>query len=211
VPAPDFDPAAEFLNTGRLTLTPLAWSDVTEVHAVYSDPGTWLHLPSGRHTSLAATERSVAESVASRAASGFGRWAIRLRVTLPGTDLAPGALIGVASMMPLECGAHNLGYRLTPASWGRGLATEAAAAALATAGASPLPVTARALANNPASLRVLEHIGLTRVWSGSGLPHPDAGAGDGGHTVPASAALERVIFADRPLDPGLLAAIIRLG
>ncbi|MBX0299080.1 GNAT family N-acetyltransferase [Cryobacterium sp. 1639] len=92
--------------------------------------------------------------------------------------------------------ARNLGYRLTPASWGVGFASEAAAAVLAAATPSAFPVTARALAANPASVRVLDRIGLTRLWSGSG---------------PASTALDRVVFADRPLAPDLLAAIIRLG
>ena len=211
---PDFL-APETLSTARLRLEPLAWSDLAEVHAVYSDPGTWLHLPSGRHTTLALSERSISESQASWAASGLGRWAIRLRDSLPGTDLAADTLVGVASMMRMDCGAYNLGYRLTPTSWGVGLATEAATAALAAARDAPLPVTARALANNPASVRVLERIGLSRVWSGSGLPADSADstatAAAAHHVYPASTRLERVVFADRPLEPELLAAIIRLG
>ncbi|WP_181397103.1 GNAT family N-acetyltransferase [Cryobacterium arcticum] len=211
---PDFLAPAT-LSTARLRLEPLTWNDLAEVHAVYSDPGTWLHLPSGRHTTLALSEHSIAESQASWAASGLGRWAVRLRDSLPGTDLAAGTLIGVAAMMQMDCGAYNLGYRLTPTSWGVGLATEAATAALAAARDAPLPVTARALANNPASVRVLERIGLSRVWSGSGLPadpaNSTATAATAHHVYPASTRLERVVFADRPLEPELLAAIIRLG
>lgn len=204
---PDTD-APEFLSTARLRLAPLAAADVAEVHAIYADPGTWLHLPSGRHTALAQAERMVAESERSWTASGLGRWAIRLRhdlsgAALPGTGqpapvLAAGTLIGVASATLMDCGARNFGYRLTPASWGVGLATEAATVALAAARDSPYPVTARVLASNPASVRVLERIGLTRVWRGQG-------AG------PDTTALDRLIFADRPLPPEMLAAIIRLG
>ena len=204
--------APEFLTTARLRLAPLAPADVAEVHAIYADQGTWLHLPSGRHTSLAQAERMVDESEQSWAASGLGRWAIRLRHDLPGTALSAGTLIGVASATLMDCGARNFGYRLTPASWGIGLATEAATVALAAAQDSAYPVTARALAGNPASVRVLERIGLTRVWSGQGV----AGGAlvDAVPTAPGqpdTTALARLIFADRPLTPELLAAIINLG
>ena len=199
----------ELLTTARLRLQPLAGSDVAEVHAIYADLGTWLHLPAGRHTAISQAERMVAESEQSWAASGLGRWAIRLRADLPGTDLVAGTLIGVASATLLDCGARNFGYRLTPASWGIGLATEAATVVLAAAQASPYPVTARALAGNPASVRVLERIGLTLVWRGSGVPDTDAHSPSPEHA--ATTALERLIFADRPLAPELLAAIIRLG
>lgn len=193
--------APEVLETARLRLEPLARADLAALHAIYADPATWRHLPVGRHGTLEQSERLIDQSEASWAASGLGRWAIRLRSPLagPGPDrpgLPAGAFIGVASATLLECGARNLGYRLTPASWGAGFATEAAAAVLAVATPSALPVTARALAANPASVRVLERIGLIRLWSGSGQ---------------SDTALDRVVFADRPLAPDLLAAIIRLG
>ncbi|WP_166793117.1 GNAT family N-acetyltransferase [Cryobacterium lactosi] len=217
----------ERLTTARLRLEPLAAADVAAVHAIYADLGTWLHLPAGRHTTIAQAERMVSESEQSWAASGLGRWAIRLRKDLPGTGLVAGTLIGVASATLLDCGARNFGYRLTPASWGVGLATEAATVALVAAQASTYPVTARALAGNPASVRVLERIGLTLVWRGQGTAGADALGASPGSAAPRSSArdsapahapaqpdttvLERFIFADRPLAPELLAAIIRLG
>ncbi|TFB98734.1 N-acetyltransferase [Cryobacterium adonitolivorans] len=115
-------------TTARPRLAPLAVADVADVHAIYADPATWLHLPAGRHTALAQAERVVDESEQSWAAPGLGRWAIRLRHDLPGTALAAGTVIGVASAMLMDCGARNFGYRLTPASWAIGLATEAASA-----------------------------------------------------------------------------------
>lgn len=201
--------APEFLTTARLQLQPLARSDVAEVHAIYADLGTWLHLPTGRHTAIAQAERMVDESEQSWAASGLGRWAIRLRADLSGTHLVAGALIGVASATLMDCGARNFGYRLTPASWGVGLATEAATVALAAARTSTYPVTARVLAGNPASVRVLERIGLTLVWRGNGVPDSDASSPSSERAD--TTALERLIFADRPLTPELLATIIRLG
>ncbi len=67
-----------------------------------------------------------------------------------------------------EGGVWNLGYRLTPRSWGRGLATELAEAAVTAAGAAlPLvPVTARILSNNRASSVVAQRAGLARRWEG---------------------------------------------
>lgn len=58
-------------------------------------------------------------------------------------------------------------------------------------------MTARALASNPASLRMLDRIGLTRVWSGSGLPADSGASAAGHHVYPASTRLERVVFATR--------------
>ena len=193
----------ESFSTDRLRFDPLDRDDLTAVHDIFTDPGTWRHLPSGRHTTAAQTERLLVDSQHSWEQSGLGRWAIRLRHPLPGGALPAGTLIGLASATMLACGARNLGYRLTPASWGCGLATEAASAALAAAHAvSPdVAVTARALAVNPASVRVLDRIGLQLLWSGRGRC---TGA------VP-TAALERRVFADRQLSPALLNAIVALG
>lgn len=199
--------SAEYLTTSRLSLAPLGAADLAEVHGLYADPGTWLHLPAGRHSSLDQTERLIADSERSWTVSGLGRWSIRARTGLPG--LPDGAFIGVVSATLLDCGVRNFGYRLTPASWGMGLATEAATAALAEARSSVYPVTARALANNPASVRVLERIGLIRVWSGHGTGSASAAPSWNGR--PDTTALHRVIFADRPLAPDLLAEVIRLG
>jgi hypothetical protein len=58
-------------------------------------------------------------------------------------------------------------------------------------------------------VRVLERIGLTLVWRGTGVPHTEAGR-DSSERADTT-ALERLIFADRPLAPELLDAIIRLG
>jgi RimJ/RimL family protein N-acetyltransferase len=188
------------LTTNRLSLSPLTSADLPAVHAIYADPQTWRHLPSGRHTTSAETHRLLSESERSWDASGLGRWAVRLREPLPGTVLPADALIGLASATLMDCGARNLGYRLTPASWGAGLATEAAAAVLDVARVGELPVTARVLRGNPASVRVLERIGLTEVWSGNG-------GGIHGDT----ATLDRVVFADRALSADMLAALIELG
>jgi RimJ/RimL family protein N-acetyltransferase len=71
-------------------------------------------------------------------------------------------------------GEVELGYRLRPDAWGQGYATEGAAALLADALARPevTRVYGHALLSNPASLRVMEKIGMryTRPWDYKGLP-----------------------------------------
>jgi RimJ/RimL family protein N-acetyltransferase len=71
-------------------------------------------------------------------------------------------------------GELELGYRLRPDAWGRGFATEGAAALLADALGRPevTRVYAHALLSNPGSLRVMEKIGMTyaRAWEYKGLP-----------------------------------------
>jgi RimJ/RimL family protein N-acetyltransferase len=71
-------------------------------------------------------------------------------------------------------GEIELGYRLRPDAWGKGYATEGAQALLSHALTRPgvRRVYAHALLSNPASLRVLEKIGMTYAgpWHYRGLP-----------------------------------------
>jgi RimJ/RimL family protein N-acetyltransferase len=91
-------------------------------------------------------------------------------------ERASGRLLGwfQAQLAGDGSGELELGYRLRPDAWGRGYATEGAAALLAQALARPevTRVYAHALLSNPASLRVMEKIGMTyaRAWAYKGLP-----------------------------------------
>ncbi|GAA4371610.1 hypothetical protein [Agromyces bauzanensis] len=58
-------------------------------------------------------------------------------------------------------------------------------------------------ASNPASVRVLERVDLTLAWRGTSSEAP-VGPDDSTH-------LERLFFADRPLDAETLDAVIALG
>ena len=84
----------------------------------------------------------------------------------------------VVGWFQLEEGAERpgeleLGYRLRPDVWGRGYATEGAAALLREALARPgvTRVYAHALLDNDASIRVMQKIGMTfaRPWAYKGL------------------------------------------
>jgi RimJ/RimL family protein N-acetyltransferase len=192
-----------YLHTERLLLTPLTLDHLDDYHRVYGDPRTWEHLPGGRHVDRAQSARAIERSMQSRRVHGFGHLAVTLRE--PVGDLAAGGFIGTAGAAMLPFGAWNLGYRFVPEAWGRGLAGEAAAASIegARATAPGVPVTARVLANNPASIRVLERLDLELVWRGASSAAP-SGPDDTTH-------LERLVFADRPLDAAMLDEVIALG
>ncbi|PJJ56233.1 RimJ/RimL family protein N-acetyltransferase [Mumia flava] len=197
------DPAerVEALFTDRLILDRVTSRDVDDVHAVFRDPATWQHLPAGQYVLREQSERLVTRSDESWERVGLGDWAVRA-VAVPG--LAAGAFVGIVGVTRAELDAGvvlNLGYRLDPSAWGRGIATEASAAARdAAARVQPdLPLTARALTANPASIRVLERVGLSEVWRG---------------TVEAdgiTAGMELVVSSDRVLADDVLDGIIALG
>ena len=89
---------------------------------------------------------------------GYGRWACALRTT--------GELIGFCGLKYLpDLDEVDLGYRFLPRHWGRGYATEAGAASLAfgfeTLGLER--IVGFVLPENPASIRVLEKLGLRPV------------------------------------------------
>ncbi|MDR1079317.1 MAG: GNAT family N-acetyltransferase [Propionibacteriaceae bacterium] len=202
------------------------------IWAVWGDPRTWTHLPLARPADSAWATGYLAEQARAWRRDGLGWWIVRLRGdgaepppgTTPGTGDATGigdvistdAVIGMADVAGMggvigmggaalggtARPAWNLGYRLSPAVWGRGLGAAVAAAGLRAARARrpDIPVTARVLERNPASWRVLEKIGLTRVWRG------DAPADDA-----LTSGLARRVYADRPLAADLLAQLIALG
>ena len=165
---------------------PLSPADLDDVHAIQSDPGTWEHLPSGRPTDINSTRRVIEMSEASWSAHGFGLWTIRL---------PDGTVAGTCGAFVNALPVWNLGYRLSPAVWGHGLASEVAVAAVEAAQAADLtlPVVARVLSTNPASSRVAAKAGLTLRWRGRPTEGP-----------------KRLIHADRALEPELLRALAAL-
>jgi RimJ/RimL family protein N-acetyltransferase len=203
MPLQDWTAMIDELRTERLLLRPLTIDHVDDYHRVYADPRTWVHLPSGRHTSRGESARAIERSMQSHRSYGFGHCAVVLREPVDG--LPAGAFLGSAGAAMLEFDAWNLGYRFAPEAWGHGFATEAATLSLAAArSASPdTPVTARVLASNTSSVRVLERLGLELAWRGASSEAP-AGADDSTH-------FERLVFADRPLEEETLDAVIALG
>ena len=184
--------------TQRLRLDAVVETDLDEHFALMSDPGTWAHLPSGRHTSPEQTAAAIQHSLGHWARDGLGYWTARLRDDLPGTSLRAGDLVGTGGCA-LRVGTTwwNLYYRFTPPAWGKGLAAELVAAALDAAHtvAPERPVIAYLLEHNAESRGRAERSGLTLIWRGpdAGNPDPDA---------------VRLVYADRPIDGDLLMRVI---
>ncbi|MDO3696368.1 GNAT family N-acetyltransferase, partial [Curtobacterium flaccumfaciens] len=142
------------IRTDRLLLTPLTPADIDDVHALFSDARTWQHLPTGRHVARSSSVDMVQRKIGGRARHGLGSWAVR--------SASDHAFVGVGGVDMTAGGVWNLGYRLAPAAWGQGFASEIALAAVRAAGdtAPDVPVTGRVLTNNPASAAVLRRAGL---------------------------------------------------
>jgi RimJ/RimL family protein N-acetyltransferase/pimeloyl-ACP methyl ester carboxylesterase len=148
------------IETERLLVRPFNANDTEALHAVWGDPaarrfgGGW-----PRPETLADTRRYLEPIMAGQAERGYATWAVVERET--------GRLIGDCGLFPADDVGPDveLAYGLAPDVWGRGYATEAAAACLR-AGFEQLGlerVVADVDPSNPASVRVLEKIGMRPV------------------------------------------------
>jgi len=190
--------------TQSLRLRPVDLSDeaaVADVCAIFRDPATWMHLPAGCPQSDAEVRMILARHANSWKNHGLGWWFISVR---DADGQGVNAVVGVGGCALNHPGvpAWNLGFRLDPAVWGHGYASEVAKAGLVAAKkANPdIPVTARVLERNPASWHVLNKSGLTVVWQGDD-PSDD----------PLTTGLPRRVYADRPIEPSLLGQLKALG
>lgn len=141
--------------TARLLLRPLQDSDLAPLFKIQQDPVAM------RHTYVATSPDAAAQRLraweAERARRGFAPWVL--------SDRGSGEVIGWGGLGvdPFDpAWGPEVSYFLAAAAWGRGLATELVASTLALAfGELALPaVSAFAMADNHASLRVLEKCGF---------------------------------------------------
>jgi RimJ/RimL family protein N-acetyltransferase len=143
------------VRTARLVLTPVGGADLPDLRAIKSDPRVFAVMLGGVRTPAQAAAE-LAEDVIAWGASGFGIWAIREKPTY--------SFVGITG---LESRPDGLGVALRFALWpeaqGRGLAREAAAAALrfGHGQAGHRRIVAVARENNFASRTVLGGIGMT--------------------------------------------------
>ena len=151
------------LRTGRLLLRGWRRADVEPLAAMNADPevmrhvGSCARLPDATSARLPAEALAEARHIVADARGGpYGLWAIE--------EPAPAAFHGWAGLFPLEAGPEiEVAYRLPRASWGRGIATEAAARLVAH-GFADLGldrIVAVTAPENHRSRRVLEKLGLT--------------------------------------------------
>lgn len=147
------------LRTERLRLTRPCLADAAGVLEILGDPRTVEHNPSDGLGDLDAAAALVARWIDRWDEHGFGYWCVRAA----GSPRLIG-YAGVKRMVIHDRPVLNLVYRFVPDAWGRGLATEAAAAVVAKALAD-LPtetVVARVRPDNEPSQRVARKIGLRR-------------------------------------------------
>lgn len=144
------------LTTRRLRLRRPRPSDEAEMIALDSDPQVMRYVgsPPGPRTPAETAERARQRIGADH--GGAGWWVVE------GRD--DGAFHGLGLLLPMPDGDDfEVGYRLARRSWGRGIATEAAAAIVQHAfdDLGLGRVVAVAYADNAASRRVLDKLGFT--------------------------------------------------
>ena len=149
------------LATERLVLRRPGAEDLSAFLRIYGDPATNVHDPLGPVPDVATAATLLCASMAHWDRHGFGSFVVS-------TLDAPRWVIGFAGVAWREYSdakVLNLGYRLEPAAWGKGYATELAAQSLQNAfdRLGLRQVFALVRPANTASIRVLEKIGMERV------------------------------------------------
>jgi RimJ/RimL family protein N-acetyltransferase len=144
--------------TPRLSLHPLVEDDAEDLAALHADVDV-MRGSSGvaRPRSRRASEEWLRRTLS---VSGTGGWE-----TFRVGDRITGAFLGRCGLRPEEGSSETeLAYAFSRHVWGRGIATEAASAVVGHGFDSGLKrIVACALAENPASVRVLEKVGMRRV------------------------------------------------
>jgi RimJ/RimL family protein N-acetyltransferase len=112
------------IKTARTVLRPWCEADRPAFAAMHGDPEVMGD--AGGPLSRSESDRKMDRYRAAFEAHGFCRWAV---------DDLDGKLVGYAGVMPIPANfpvapGFDIGWRLVRSAWGRGLASEAAAAAL---------------------------------------------------------------------------------
>lgn len=151
------------LRTARLILRPFEPRDAEPFAAINADPRAMRHFPAT--LDRARSDALIARLEEKRAREGLAFGAVE--------DRATGAFLGMVGLGRPDFEAPfapcvEIGWRLAPAVWGRGIATEAARAHLAHAfdprGLGLSEVVSFAVAANAPSLAVMDRLGFA--------PHP---------------------------------------
>jgi [ribosomal protein S5]-alanine N-acetyltransferase len=139
------------LTTARLTLTAVTRDDVDTLHAMWTDADVRRYLWDDVVIDRATAEGVVAQAVRDWEQHRYGLWVI----------LENGQAIGFVGLRSTDDGPELL-YGLLPHAWHKGIATEAASAAVRYAFDVAGCETIRAATDPPnvASVRVLERIGM---------------------------------------------------
>ncbi|HUP03959.1 MAG TPA: GNAT family N-acetyltransferase [Bryobacteraceae bacterium] len=143
------------LETQRLILDAWQPHDWLALRPIATDPAVMRYITGGAPWSDEQIRSFVARQIAAYTARGFCRWRL---TTKPG-----GEMIGFCGVGYWRNGPDpEIGWWLARAQWGRGLATEAARAALQHAfNATSLDrIMSVAMTGNAASIRIMRKLGL---------------------------------------------------
>ncbi|TMR28688.1 GNAT family N-acetyltransferase [Nonomuraea zeae] len=115
------------LETERLTLRGWREEDLEPLTAIYADPAVMRFIGDGSVRTSEETAAGFARMRREWEERGFGMFAVEVRET---GELAGWAGLTVPGFLPEVLPAVEIGWRLGRPFWGRGIATEAARAAL---------------------------------------------------------------------------------
>jgi len=148
------------LLTDRLSLRRPVPADIDAVYRIHHDPRACAHNPADLLATRAEAEIRFRRWDQHWQRYGFGYWVVRPRDEERGLGFC-----GLKVMRLAEREVLNLFYRLDPAAWGAGVATEAATAVVdwATGNRPDHPVIARVRPDNVASAKVATRAGLRRA------------------------------------------------
>ena len=149
------------VETQRMILRPWAADDLDPLAAIFAEPAFW-HYPFGRGFTKEQTEQFLERQFDHWAAHGFGSWAAELK---EGHRLIGYIGLATPTWLPQVMPAVEVGWRLHPDHWGRGLATEGGRASLRH-GFEELAlerIIAIVMPENIASRRVMAKLGMVQV------------------------------------------------
>jgi len=159
------------VETERLLLRPLEMSDLDACAPIWADAVVMRHIGRGSPCDRDESEQLLTRLVAHWAEHGFGLWAV-----VPRGEPAPVGWAGlmVPSVLPLLLDMVEVGWLLARRWWGKGIATEAGAAAIdwGFGGLGLDRLISIIYADNTPSLRVADRLGMTR-WATE--QHPRTG------------------------------------
>jgi RimJ/RimL family protein N-acetyltransferase len=158
------------VQTERLVLRPWRSDDLDALADVFTEPAVWQY-PFGRGLSRDESESFLERQLQHWEAHGFGLWAAELRSE---RRLIGFVGLAVPSWLPEILPAVEVGWRLHPDSWGRGLATEGGDASLCYGfeGLGLDRIVSIFEPENVASGRVMEKLGMSDFLT---TTHPTSG------------------------------------